>query len=70
MPLAQVSRMNDTYESFEALYIDLALAIALVKIQYPDRMDDIRALLQDTGWVTPELRLVPGGLALLHNNVE
>lgn len=50
--------MNDSYESFEALYIDLALAIALVKIRYPDRLDDIRALLQDTGWVRPDLRIV------------
>lgn len=62
--------MNDSYESFEALYIDLALAIALVKIRYPDRLDDIRALLQDTGWVRPELRLVPTASTLLHNNVE
>lgn len=62
--------MNDTYESFEELYIDLALVIAVVKVRYPDRLDDIRVLVQDTGWVRPELRLVPGGLALLHNNVE
>lgn len=62
--------MDDTYESFDELYMDLALAVAVIKVRYPDRLDDIRAFVQDTGWVKPELRLVPGGLALLHNNVE
>ena len=50
--------MNDTYESFDELYMDLALAVAVIKIRHPDRIDDIRALLQDTGWVRPELRIV------------
>lgn len=51
--------MNDTYDTFEALYIDLALYVATVKVLYPDRMDDVRTLCRDTSWVPPTLRLVP-----------
>lgn len=50
--------MNDTYESFEDLYMDLALVIAYTKVRFPDRMEDIEALVFDTRWVKPDLKLV------------
>lgn len=53
--------MNDTYESFEELYLDLALVIALVKVRYPEHMIDVQALILDTSWVKPDLKVIQGG---------